>query len=330
MRARLFRLLLVATALASVCSCRLPDEEAGRVRAKVDAALSLSKDLPDLYDPHDPADPSVLRAATFNTRLFFDPRCDSGQCAAGDFEQVPTPAAFARRAEQLAAAVRSMRADVVALQEIESQESLDALRGHLGDLYPTAVLGEIGLPGSIDVAVLGSGAPVLVRRHRDQRLTRPDGSATSFTRELLEVHLMVKGRRVILFAAHFRSKVNDDPGRRLAEAQAARDILIATANEFPEALVLLGGDLNDTPGSPPLAALEDAPTLLRVARDRPPASVTTYTWQGQGQAIDHLFVSLSARSAYLPGSAVAVHDPSGSLGLAGSDHAALRADFKLN
>lgn len=323
-------MIWAATALAAVCSCRLPDEESGRARAQVDAASSPAKAPPDLYDPYEPADPSVLRAATFNTRLFFDPRCDSGQCAAGDFEQVPTPAAFARRAAELAAAIRSLRADVVALQEIESQESLDALRGHLGDLYPTAVLGETGLPGSIDVAVLGSGATLLVRRHRDQRLTRPDGSATSFTRELLEVHLMIKGRRVILFSAHFRSKVNDDPGRRLAEAQAARDILLATATEFPEAVVLLGGDLNDTPGSPPLAALEDAPTLLRVARDRPPASVTTYTWQGQGQSIDHLFLSLSARCTYLPASAAAVRDPSGSVGLAGSDHAALRADFKLN
>lgn len=320
MRARLFRLLLAAAALAPVCSCRLPEEESGRVRTTVDAAVSA---------PADPADPTLLRAATFNTRLFFDTRCDSGMCAAGDFEQVPSPAAFARRAEQLAAAVRSMRADVVALQEIESPESLDALSGHLKDLYPTAVLGETGQPGSIDVAVLGGGALVMVRRHRDRQLTRPDGSVTSFAREFLEVHLMVKGRRVILFAAHFRSKVNDDPGRRLAEAQAARDILVATAQEFPEAVVLLGGDLNDTPGSPPLGALEDVPTLLRVARDRPPASVATYTWQGQGQSIDHLFLSLSARGAYLPASATAVHDPSGSSGLAGSDHAALRADFKL-
>lgn len=326
MRARLFRLLFVAMALAPVCSCRLPDEEAGRVRALVDAAVSPT----DLLDPYDPTDPSVLRVATFNTRLFFDTRCDSGMCAAGDFEQVQTPAAFARRAEQLAAGIRSLRADVVALQEIESQESLDALSQHLKDLYPTAVLGETGLPGSIDVAVLGSGSLLLVRRYRDRRLTRPDGSVTSFTRELLEVHLMVKGRRVIVLAAHFRSKVNDDPGRRLAEAQAARDILVATATEFPDAVVLLGGDLNDTPGSPPLAALEEVPTLLRVARDRPPASVTTYTWQGQGQSIDHLFLSLSPRGAYLPASAAAVHDPSGSSGLAGSDHAALRADFKLN
>jgi endonuclease/exonuclease/phosphatase family metal-dependent hydrolase len=314
---RRFLQSLMVLALATGCACRDPLTEAGPRSETVDAAAAPA------------VDPTLLRAATFNTRLFFDTTCDSGMCAAGDFEQVPSPAAFARRAEQLAAAIRAMHADIVALQEIESQASLDALSGHLQDLYPTAVLGETGLPGSIDVAVLGGGALLQVRRHRDRPLTRPDGSVTSFARELLEVHLMLRGRRVILFAAHFRSKVNDDPGRRLAEAQAARDILVASAQEFPEAVVLLGGDLNDTPGSPPLAALEGAAALLRVAADRPPASVTTYVWQGQGQAIDHLFLVRGAPGAYVAASAAAVHDPSGSAGLAGSDHAALRADFKL-
>lgn len=272
-------------------------------------------------------DPSVLRAATFNTHLFFDPTCDSGRCGAGDFEQAPTPQAFALRADSLAAAIRSLNADVVSLQELETQGCLDALAAHLKDLYPTAVLGETGLPGSIDVAVLANGELVEVRKHRDQPLMRPDGSATSFTRELLEVHLQVKGRRVILFAAHFRSKSSDDPGRRLAEAQAARDIILRSAKEFPAAVVLLGGDLNDTPGSPPIAALESAPELLRVAKDRPPESIATYTWNGNAQAIDHLF--LTGSGSYIPASATAVYDTAGKLGLAGSDHAALRADFKL-
>lgn len=277
-----------------------------------------------------PSDPLLLRAATFNTRLFFDPTCESGRCGAGDFEQVPTPQAFALRADSLAAAVRGMGADVVALQEVETQAALDALAARLADRYPTAVLGETGLPGSIDVAVLGAGALLAVRRHRAQPLMRPDGSATSFTRELLEVHMQVKGRRVVLLAAHFRSKVDDDPGRRLAEAQAARDIVLGTAKEFPDAVVLLGGDLNDTPGSPPISALESAPALLRVASDRPPASVATYTWNGNAQAIDHLFLALGASGMYVPASAAAVHDPSGKQGLAGSDHAALRADFRIH
>ncbi len=97
-------------------------------------------------------------------------------------------------------------------------------------------------------------------------------------------------------------KVSDDPGRRLAEAQATRDILLATAAEFPDAVVLLGGDLNDTPSSPPLEALEILSAMLRVGGDRPLSSITTYSWNGMDQAIDHLLVVLSsARASYLLG-----------------------------
>ncbi len=314
------RLACAALVAAAVCSCRppasyapLPDSDP----ATVDASSAV------------PQDPAVLRAATFNTHLFFDTICDSGRCAAGDFEQVATPQTFAQRADAAAKAIRSFGADVVSLQEIETQTSLDAIARPLFDLYPTVVMGETGLPGSIDVAVLSTGALLEVRRHRDQPLMRADGTTTSFTRELLEVHLELKGSHVVMFAAHFRSKASDDPGRRLAEAQAARDLVLATAKEFPAAVVLLGGDLNDTPASPPLDALEGSAELLRVAKDRPPESVATYLWQGKAEAIDHLFLALTSGGAYVPASAAAVRDPSGSSGLAGSDHAALRADFRV-
>jgi endonuclease/exonuclease/phosphatase family metal-dependent hydrolase len=275
------------------------------------------------------AQPGVLRAATFNTHLFFDTTCDSGQCAAGDFEQAPTSLVFSQRADALAGAVRCLGADVVALQEIETQTCLDALTSRLRDLYPTAVLGETGAAGSIDVAVLGAGRLLEVRRHRGMTLTRPDGSRTYFSREFLEVHMEQAGRRVVLFAAHFRSKVSDDPGRRLAEAQAARDIITATAKELPDAVVLFGGDLNDTPGSPPLLALESDPALLRVAKDRPASAVATYSWNGAAQAIDHLFLVQRPAAQYVAGSASAVRDGAQDKGLAGSDHAALRADFTM-
>ena len=249
-------------------------------------------------------------------------------------EQTPGEAVWSAgdqiNADAVAKAVRAMGADVVALQEIENQTALTAISSRLRDLYPTAVLGETDFAASIDVAVLGAGTLLEVRKHRSMPLKRPDGSTTYFSRELLEVHLDLKGRRVVLFAAHFRSKVSDDPGRRLAEAQASRDIVVATAKEFPAAVVLLGGDLNDTPGSPPLDAMESVPSLLRVAKDRPPELVTTYVWNGKAQAIDHLFLALSAaaNADYVPASAIAVHDAMGS-GLAGSDHAALVADIGL-
>lgn len=311
----------------SLIGCRPTDQIIG-FHADTDSAVVQDLAITDAVADSQRVRPD-LRALTYNTHLFFDTVCDSGRCTPSDFEQVPTMQAFTTKADAVATALRGLSADVIALQEIENQTALDALRGRLRDLYPTVVLGETGLPGSIDVAVLGAGSLLLVRTHRSQTLTRPDGSTTSFTRELLEVHMMIKGRRVVMFAAHFRSKVSDDPGRRLAEAQAARDIVLKTAAEFPDAAVLLGGDLNDTPGSPPLDAMESAPNLMRVAKDRPAASVATYSFNGTEQAIDHLFVARTARVSYVAGSASAQHD-SNRFGLAGSDHAALLADFALH
>ncbi|MGC4117749.1 MAG: hypothetical protein QM765_24975 [Myxococcales bacterium] len=187
-----------------------------------------------------------------------------------------------------------------------------------------AVLGEMNYPGSVDVAVMARGTLLEVRKHAATTpLTRPDGTTTSFARELLEVHLDEGGQRVIVFAAHFKSQNSDDPGRRLAEAQGAAKIVAASAAEFPDALVVLGGDLNDDPGSDPINALTASGELLRVAQDLPPADQLTYLGFG-GHAFDHLFVATQARGTCLPGSVKAVCENSG---YAGSDHCALRADF---
>lgn len=269
-----------------------------------------------------------LSFATFNLRLFFDTNCDSGKCASGDFESVRTQAEFDARAEQVASAIRAMKVTAISLQEIENQNGLVAIHQRLSDLYPTAYMGEIGIDGSLDVAVLGPGPVLEIRKHRGVPIQRPDGTSTYFTREFLEMHLDHAGTRLVVFSAHFRSKNDDDPGRRIAEARAARDIVAATAQEFPQAVVLLGGDLNDTPGSEPLNEIESSTELLRVASDRPIEEVSTYVFGGDLYAIDHIFVAVNTRGAYLPSSAKAVRDAPGK-GLAGSDHAALRADFYL-
>lgn len=273
-----------------------------------------------------PSVEKVLRVGTFNVRLFFDTSCDSGNCGPGGFEQAPSKSQFDARADVIANAIRSLDADLISLQELETQGSLEAVSSRLHDIYPSPAFGETGAPGSLDVAVLGSGSVLETRKHRFHPMVRPDGSETYFAREFLEVHFDLDGRRVILFSAHFRSKANDDPGRRLAEAQAAHEIVTASANEFPDAIVILAGDLNDTPGSAPIEALESDALLLRVANDKPPAEQGTYYWNGQAEAIDHVFLAASSRGVYVPESASVVRD-SGEHGLADSDHAALIADF---
>jgi predicted extracellular nuclease len=269
-------------------------------------------------------DEDHLRIAAFNVHRLFDTVCDSGACNAGDYEVLPTPDAFSSQADRLAQGISRLDADVVLLGEVETQASLDALKTRL-PRFGHAVLGEIYTPASVDVAVLSAWPILLTRGHRDQEIPLPGGGGmTRFSRELLEVHLDTPGGRTIVFAAHFRSKVSDDPARRLAEAEAAHDIIVATAREFPDALVVLGGDLNDVPGSPPLHALEEDGELLRVSSDRPDSETWTYVYSGDHQAIDHLYLARGG-GAYVPGSFKAAREARGGYG--GSDHAAVYADF---
>ncbi|MGA9526159.1 MAG: endonuclease/exonuclease/phosphatase family protein, partial [Myxococcaceae bacterium] len=272
------------------------------------------------------AGPPEVRIASWNVRLFFDDVCDSGRCEPGDWEETPSPADFAERAQEIAQAISRLDVDVIALEEVETQRSLDAIHARLPG-FPHAVLGEIGSVASVDVAVLSRYPIVEVRGHRTMVLTRPDGSWTSFSRELLEVHLEAEGHRVVVFAAHLRSKSNDDPGRRLAEATAAREIVLATATSSAPALVVLGGDLNDVPGSEPLNALEADGGLVRASADQPLDEIGTYVYFGDSQAIDHLLVAPSAGGDTVPDSFEVVR--SGSRGYGGSDHAAIRARFTV-
>lgn len=263
--------------------------------------------------------------ASFNVKLFFDPVCDSGACGSTDFEKVPTQAEFDARAQQIADAIARLGADVVSLQEIENQAALDAITSRLPE-FPYSVLGEIGYAGSVDVAVVSRHRIVEVVRHRDQLLYRPDGSETRFTREFLEVHVDISGKLAVVFAAHFRSKVNDDAGRRWAEAVAAHDIAAGVAQQLAPPLVIIGGDLNDVPGSPPLDALESDGALFRTSSDQPQDQIGTYTYYGVSQPIDHLLVATGSKGQLVPHSFTVLRDGKG---YGGSDHAAIRATFVL-
>lgn len=267
----------------------------------------------------------TLRVATYNVQRFFDPVCDSGACGLSDFEEQPTPEAFEARAQQIADAILRLDADVVLLQEIETERCMEALSAHLGETYPVQVLGESGGTASIDVAVVGRGEEIRVMRHGQGAIPLPEGGLTTFARELLEVELEIEGIPVIVFVAHFVSKRSNSDDRRLAEATMTHDIITQRARGRADALVVLGGDLNDTPGSPPLNALTDSGLLQRAGDELTPPQDATYIFAGRPEAIDHLLVALESGGTYRLGSLQAFWAPDGGWG--GSDHAALRADF---
>ncbi|NOK23328.1 endonuclease/exonuclease/phosphatase family protein [Corallococcus carmarthensis] len=311
----LWSLVLAVAGCDGLSSRTLPVPDAG-------ACVSGNCPQPDSGTPPEPSGPRV-RIAAFNVHRLFDTVCDTGSCGGSNYEELPTAEQFAAQVDQLGRAITPLDADIVLLEEVETQDSLNGLLGRVPQ-FEYSKLGETYSAASVDVAVLSRHPIIETRSHRSQYIYRPDGSATRFSRDLLEVHLDVDGTRVIVFAAHFRSKVDDDPGRRLAEANASREILLDSAREFPAALVVLGGDLNDIPGSDPINALDQG--LLRVAKDRPDNETWTYFYSGRGQAIDHLYLAPGG-GAYVPGSYRVAREATGGYG--GSDHGAVYADFAL-
>lgn len=273
--------------------------------------------------------PGTIRIATFNLHRYFNTVCDSGNCKPSDFEAVLTQPAFDSQTASIARGLALIDPDIVSVEEVETQGVLDALNAKLaasGLVYPIAHLGETGSAGSVDVGILSRGTLTGFKTHRATPIKRPDGTSTTFTRELLETRMTFGARQVVMFSAHFRSQVDDDPGRRLAEAKAAHVIIGATATELPDALVVLGGDLNDRPGSEVINAIEEGGTLFRVAKDIVPDTAQgTYLFNGTLTALDHIFVVGGQQARYIAKSATIYRDDP--RGFVGSDHAAIAADF---
>ena len=169
-----------------------------------------------------PSREGLLRVETFNVRRYFDTICDTGRCTATDFEALPSQTELDTKTTRLANGLVLIDADVIALEEVENTRCLDLLVAKLAALgkpYPLAQLGETGAPGSVDVAVLARGALTSVKTHRETPIPIPGGGTTTFARELLEVHMTFGATNVVMFAAHFRSKVDDE---RLREQGAGR------------------------------------------------------------------------------------------------------------
>ena len=331
------RLLHLYVACAFVAACGVQDppslfsDVGGSDATAPDAAPADTGDATE--DPRDVADegevslvPDVV-ILTFNVQRLFDSVCDSNDCNGG-FERVLSEAQVNFKVGTIAEAIRESGADIALLQEVETLDLLQAVADALGQEWNAEIIGETGGTASLDVAVIARNTRLLaVEDHRGTTIFRPDGSRTSFAREFLEVHLEYGTRRVIVFNAHFKSKNGDDPGRRAAEAIAARDIIREVAQARRNSVIVFGGDLNDTPGSEPLDFLEEGGDLLRVAARLPETEQWTHEFGTQRNAIDHIYFAVNGSGSVTPDSVWVVRDASGAVG--GSDHAALRAGFSF-
>ncbi len=179
-----------------------------------------------------------------------------------------------RKTEEVAAGVSALRADVVALEEVQDQALLDEVAARSG--YPTALLVEGRDPRGIDVAVLSRVPLKGYRTHRDEPV---------WSRDCLEVHLDGP-LPMVLLCNHFKSRLrqgHQEDERRREQALRALEL----AQELSDQPVAVLGDLNDEPDSWALQPLfDDLHDAFAGVPER-----GTFSYRDRSLALDHVLLN---------------------------------------
>lgn len=207
------------------------------------------------HPPH-PLDRRGVRVATFNVEnLFF--RYDFTKAASPvdrdgfSINDLAFQITDETSKQLTAAAIRAVDANIIALQEVENLELLDRFTNHhlKGLGYNYRLLIDSHDPRHIDVAVLSRHPFGAIHTHRHER--GMDG-APLFSRDCLEVEVVVNRKVLHLFINHFKSMVGgreQTHERRLHQAERVAALVDEQwqKKKYDGNFVVLG-DLNDYPG----------------------------------------------------------------------------------
>lgn len=175
--------------------------------------------------------------------------------------------------QTLAARIKAMDLDVLAVQEVEDIEALsDFNRFHLGGMYPHAALIEGNDARFIDVGVL-SKLPLGGVTSWQHQVHPDDPSQRVFARDLLQVEVFNSSRSKRLFTLfnnHLTSQYvafGEDPVTAASAKTARRRrqcetiVRLVEAQTRPDSPFVVVGDMNDTPESDALEPLAGAAAL---------------------------------------------------------------------
>ena len=261
---------------------------------------------------------STLRVVTWNVHDLFDGI--DRTTPPGDSDTVLTQVEVEAKLARVGRVLARLDADVLVLQEVENLGLLERLAaGPLAAGGYRAFLREGFDPRGIDVGVLSRVPIADCVSHLEERAP---GGSWLWSRDLLEVHLDIFERPVVLLVNHLVSRLDpSEDGRRLLQAARVREVadqLRATA------VVLVLGDLNDLPDSVALRPLLGDGALADLGAGLPDGDAWTWSGGGARERIDY---------ALLPGEDVTlvtrVEVISGSDITAASDHRPLLVDLWL-
>lgn len=267
-----------------------------------------------------------FKLATFNVRNLFD---DVDDPYRADETAPPKPR---DELERLAATIRELDADLLALQEVESRDYLERfVEVLLPDMGYEVVHFEGNDLRGIDVSLLSRFAIERVGSHRHRTFAGPDG-LQRFHRDLLVATVQPpRGGAFEMWIVHLKSNAD---GRdrsepiRLAEANEVRALLDRRLEEDPLARIVLCGDFNDTESSATLATIvgSDSTALASAWHEIAEDQRVTYNLEPYRSMIDFILWSPGMGSFLVPGTYQIVD---GSLESLGSDHCPVSVRFRF-
>lgn len=209
-----------------------------------------------------------LRIATYNIRNLFDGKTNpiarnkplSPMATAEIIAEGAEKAKPEKELQALSVSMHEINADVIGLQEVESNPTLTAFRDRfLKDMgYKEVVLLEGNDERGIDVALMSRYPVTSVKSHKDVRFEVPGQGMQGFQRDLLQVRIQGPNNYAFtVFVAHFKSHHGGPASDviRRAEAEAANRIIREFQQANPRENVVMMGDFNDSPDKAPLAPL---------------------------------------------------------------------------
>lgn len=272
---------------------------------------------PNIFPPVDPMDSNrygvkqpparvagEVRIATYNLENLFDEQDDPNLKDRYEDKTMTKPKAHC---EALAKAIRTVNADILAVQEIESKEALlwfrDTWLKDMGYQYVSAI--DAGDERGIEQGVL-SRFPITNEQNwpkLDLGATGPagtplDGEALTFHRSPLRVDIQIPGSaggagaapyELTLFVVHQKSGKNWGWFREI-ESKKIQSLVLEAMGPQAVANVVVLGDFNATSADESFKSYI-AGGLINLFQNRDSGRDPKYVTHASGRAIDHILVS---------------------------------------
>ncbi len=197
--------------------------------------------------------------------------------------------------QNTARVIKEINADILCVIEVDDRLALrrfnDFLLRKEKTQYKHAMVIDGNDPRGIDVGLLTQYPIATIKTHIDDEYKSTSGRLYKiFSRDCAEYTIDVGGGKFVhILCNHLKSKGYGSPASNNAKRkrQADQIVKILKSYDLTTDLVVVAGDLNDTPGSEPLKKLLKLKNLTDVLKKVDP----NWTYHSGNQQIDYILVS---------------------------------------